>query len=908
MAISIYTGERIDEENPYYTEATGQVSRINPYYEYAKSPTQSIDDDMTQAVDNADWDANDTLMAARAFIDGLWLNKAEEIGSWPAAVSAKILNPSLFEGKSITEIRNEMLSDLEAESAQFREERPAVSIGANIAGSVFSPVSLKGTQIVGDLAKLRQGQQAIQAQQAATTATRGATAAAEQAANATRTAQAYAGMSPQMYNVVTKTPVPFMYSGLAATEGAVIGAEGNTPEEIAANAAQTAAIGAVIPFGIEGIKRGYNFATQTQLAQQLGRGEDFLPLVFTNHGLQGVYQHLVSKAFFGKTMIEQQVRGVVARMPSVGSAKEAVKISKDNAKAALSRTQAAITRDKEAALREAMDVRDMKLLAIKNNKTLSDAAKKEESDAVIREFEDLANAEAGQVKATLLKDADAHVNMVETQTRDMLWKEAMPSIPRGADDMVDSLLTMDPQDRLTALRNMWKDHGFGSAKAQSFKMDVAGFQKQLKELFDKDSDLIMAMAQSGNNFNTVMKAIATDLKNVADGVIDGKAIVQLRSNIGSIANALPPDSKGKAIKYIKEVQALVDDVIESQLKGKDLAAWKRDKATWGSFKTLEEAVYKATGGKRQVQGQFTLEDYIDAAKSNNKWAAAAGEATPLQREVQETLNMMRVRDGMLRKQADESAAEIIARGKKSALSQKQAAAKAKAAATVAYNKEVAEINAAYNKSARTAQDLAAKQDKLAQVKAKHKAQLDEADNIIITAERNLEALNKMKSRENVSLFEQGFSTGVIGNLMGGIGAGAEQLAAGALGAAGLATQRGQRLLAGQSRLQEAARGVSRRAEEIGQTQLPSVGVGTRRLDAKVGELSNVSGLSAGAAGEGERPKMVLGDDMRKAVVKMSDARKANVMEGIIRRGQAEALKAQDPKTYKLLMDAYNKRR
>jgi hypothetical protein len=262
MAKSIYTNSEVDETNPFYYAATNQVSPDNPFYSYARSPEQTAEDDyatevkaVVDSVDNNTWDWNDTLLTARSFVDGLYLNKAEEIGSWVSAATFKLLYPELAGDQPVSEIRKEMLLDLEAESARFIEERPVAAMTSNIAGAVLSPVSIATGKGLAQAANLRRGSQQLASQASAQTVLKGAGAADEAALASQQLAQQYSGLSPRIYDVVTRTPTPVLASGAAAVEGGIIGYEG---EDKLQSAVTTGAVSAVVPFAFEGAKYALN--------------------------------------------------------------------------------------------------------------------------------------------------------------------------------------------------------------------------------------------------------------------------------------------------------------------------------------------------------------------------------------------------------------------------------------------------------------------------------------------------------------------------------------------------------------------------------------------------------------------------------------------------------------------------
>ena len=167
MAKSPFTNQEVPEDNIFAGNSVGFSSPL----EVAALPPDQLQEQYvaeilqanTEKADSGGITEDDLEMTARAFIDGLWLNKSEEAGSYIAATAIKILNPDLVQGKSISNIASEMKTQLEAESSTFAEENPATSLVANIAGGVISPVSLAGGRVISEAAKLRKSAQAAQA-------------------------------------------------------------------------------------------------------------------------------------------------------------------------------------------------------------------------------------------------------------------------------------------------------------------------------------------------------------------------------------------------------------------------------------------------------------------------------------------------------------------------------------------------------------------------------------------------------------------------------------------------------------------------------------------------------------------------------------------------------------------------
>ena len=160
----------MSDDNPYAASASG-VGFTSPYAVKMLPPEQQQEQYVAEAVQAAaekvhseeGLDLEDIEMTARAFIDGLWFNKSEEVGASVAALAVSVLNPEAAKGKSFDQIKAEMLSGLEADTARFEEDSPWAAGISNVAGGIMNPVSLAGGQLLAGAYKLRQGVQAARA-------------------------------------------------------------------------------------------------------------------------------------------------------------------------------------------------------------------------------------------------------------------------------------------------------------------------------------------------------------------------------------------------------------------------------------------------------------------------------------------------------------------------------------------------------------------------------------------------------------------------------------------------------------------------------------------------------------------------------------------------------------------------
>jgi hypothetical protein len=847
------------------------------------------------SVDEDNWDTTDTMLTTRAFIDGLVLNKAEEIGSWPAALAYKMLNPIDSQGTSISDIRNQMVEGLEAESAVFREEHPYAAVSANIAGGVLSPVSLKGGQILSQARGLRQAENLRRSAQA--TPILGNTAGSVAASRAN--AMAASGMRPSAFNAASYSPQGALAaraypvaqaSAFAGVEGAAFGYEGDDKLQ---NAATTGLISAAFPPLLAGGGAILNQASKTRISQQLGKGSEFVNLMFTESGAANVYRHLIAKSFGGAGLVEQQVRSLANRVSSSDTLKkQGVKLTED-AKKALKRASKASSGSKVQAVEEARFLKeealaDLSLQGKLNNLELDEAASKR-----ITALDDVANRSKLEVEAFAVKEADAAVNASEAAFRSNALKSAVPSQLTG--DAANDILTLPPQKALEFLDQKWKELGFSSAKRVNYSIDNAAVLKDVKRMAADNPEVMGLLGQAGN-MNSVVNYLEQTLgKSTVDGVIRGKDLIGVRSNIGTFLNSLS-DNKFVVGRFVDDVQNYLDDVILKQLSGEARESFVADRGLWRNKRMTEEAINKATGRGRDVQGAFTADDWIEAAKTNNRWLASRGNVV-LQKEAQEQAALNRARDSQIKTLADKKTVEIINEAKVATQAQKETLSRARVDAAKSLGEQRRQIVNTYRDSAKSAADQEARDMGLLTVKQQHEQQLSGLDEAIVAAkgrEAELKALSSGSSAK-MSIFEKSFASGVLGTLaagtlgmgkaLGNVGAIALGSTVGAVGA----RQSVQRAVAGQTAPQQALqRGLSI-ASDINDS-----------LTARGAGLAQSSAVLPGVAAQ---QGTVIPIENREAVLNLRGEAKKKARERIQQSKKSERLRREDPEVFRHLFSS-----
>ena len=908
MAIkSSFTGQEMSPDNPLAIAASGEgftnplgVEAL-PVLEKQEQYVAEHMQEFTERTDSGRLGTSDLELAARAFVDGLWLNKAEEAGSYVSAMAVKIIYPDLFEGRSVSDIREEMLVKLEAESAEFAERRPVVATTANIAGSLASPVSVAGGQLIGQAARMRQGAQAakVSDEVAATLGGSFAPRADEAAQLAQQLGRQQAAgttfgvpVSGKVAEIVSKTPTPVATAGIVGAEGAVIGYEGETTEEKLSNAAFTAGISAAVPFAFAGAKKTYDFATENKMATQVGKGKDFVNLMFTEHGMAPIYRSVVSKAYGARTLTEQQARKMAGRALTPAMARETGKKFSEQAAQETERAKRVITTStreagEQAQLKLEEKIAEVKLLA---SKATGEAQQKYNDEVALLEE---AKVNADVAKTLAVKEADATVSAANASFRGQALREAAP--PGAPKETVAELGMLDPQDANAVLDDLWRQHGFKVANGKEFTLDAKKATSFIDDIIKNHPEL--ALVENGNLLRNIKIYVAEEITTKAPGgVMKGEDLLQLRSNIGRAINGLSNESVSTR-RLSAEIQDYFHDILEQGLTKSEVAELAADRTAWSIRSTVDDATARASGGNAK-SGAFTATEYLDAVRSYSPRFAARGKGR-LQAEAQQLAKTnARNKDNIIGL-ADDQIKQVTRQAIKDRNVLRVQLQKVKTLLKKQEAEEIANLKklTQYEKASDVAKG--AMRERIADVKQKYALQLQDVDTRIAQATNETKALSDMMpSNFNASVFESLFNTALVGQaalfaspgLSGSLKA---SLVTGGVGSALLSKELTQRIIARQSGGQETLR---RGTTAIGEA-LDSVGV----------TPATTVGAQAGVGGAVVTPKeMLFSEERKKTIRDLPVSGKRALYRNLESKGRLERLKAEDPKLFRELKKAAGK--
>tara|TARA_R110000803_G_scaffold210800_1_gene283811 strand:+ start:847 stop:3162 length:2316 start_codon:yes stop_codon:yes gene_type:complete len=423
--------------------------------------------------------------------------------------------------------------------------------------------------------------------------------------------------------------------------GAVKGASALAKGGLATNTAKTlasgAGIGGIAGAGaadtgdrVEGLKSGavwgaaglgilksggwlYGQSAKKRIAENLGKNNNFIPInLAANYNKQGegllgnMYRDFVGATFGGKFSIAQQEKQVLDPLKKgIEEATTAFKISKQQAKDAFEESKFAnqLAREDRGFV----------------YKDLQDRIKSRAIEARDLIKADWSKDELIQNRLKSPAKLDQKVQEMESAFR---IKAITKSIPSGStqEEIGDLLSTSNANYAMEKLDNLWLDRGFSMLKNKNFTLDSNKLMQEVGEELKKDPVFAVNKADS----MPVLKNMAEFLiERSPGGVIDGNSFTALRSSLGSRANA-NSDSPQAIVQQMvfKTLQNKLDKQVRGQLSKNDIKEFDGQVEQWKTQILLRDSVTQAsTAGKK---GSFGADEWVNSIRKNSKSQARQG--------------------------------------------------------------------------------------------------------------------------------------------------------------------------------------------------------------------------------------------------------------------------------------------
>jgi hypothetical protein len=789
----------------YLTEDPMTTVSTRRFKDKNEREEEEVLETMARIVEDKEWN-DDPALAAKIFLDGVLLGFTDEI-----AETVPAYLESLETGRDFSEIYSERLTIADAENQQFYEDFPEAAAALSIGGALVSPATYLGG--------------------AGVQAARGALLAGR-LANAGRGAQIAATTG--------------LAAGAGALEGALAGAGTSVQGQRAEGALEGAAMGAGAGLAGEALVSGVKRIAKRRVAQELGTEEDFVPLVFTESGAAGFYRDIVSKSFGGKGAIVQQAQRIVNKV-------DAAKVNIDDAL--------------ETNIQEAKR-RGATAISVANKKVKEAEVVKKDLETLARMGDPAAKVTAkndvAAAKAEVIHNYDATVNAAESLFRQKAVESSAPAL--ATKEQITELQNEGIRLANADLDSLWSTLGFKSAKDKTdFTLSVDATKAKLKSLIQGDTEASVYLATKPDGLS---KWIETYLDNtVENSTITGTSLVNLRSEIGKVINAMPDGGNMSLKKVVNGMQNYFDDTIEQQLEGNALQSFVKDRSRWAHRATLDSAITKAsvTSGRK---GEFTPEEWLQSVRQFGKKSIARGKGL-LQQEADEVGDLVAKRDSFVKAQADKEARKIMDSHADKLRKQSES-----------FKKSIADANKELAKRQRVVKTTEARADN----KLQHGLEVSRLRSEKKRIDNSLTKLKELMPRENPSIFESIAADGLLGASLASRGAAAILTGTGA--AKLLSTESAQRFITGQTAFQNNLQ---------------------RAIDYKRGGVSvlpSVIRMGSLASGTGDLNKEpLLPEGTEQALRKADLGRRAVAYDRLQSAGKLDILRQNNPEVFNLLQQA-----
>lgn len=251
---------------------------------------------------------------------------------------------------------------------------------------------------------------------------------------------------------------------------------------------------------------------------------------------------------------------------------------------------------------------------------------------------DVATAKIAKKQAADLatRQKDAAVKATEERLRKTVGAASPPSAMSPL--KADRINRLPTQRGNKLLKKAWTKQGFDMVKKRDFRLDEDVLTDRIKAQADDPAmedfipDIMRTIkSKVGDKLRRdpaidvpVYPGGPTIKKPAPTGTMDGGSLMEARN---SLLDSVHPGAVSREDQLrngaVKNAAKRIDEMIEEQLDGDALNAFKQDKSRYAVWKTREAATQKA----RQVEGEYRPKDIINAGGTGyQKQFSSRGEA------------------------------------------------------------------------------------------------------------------------------------------------------------------------------------------------------------------------------------------------------------------------------------------
>jgi len=731
----------------------------------------------------------DPMMASRALLDGAFWGWSDEVAaSISAGIYQAFLQPeesgvqfsqelldrgAMPEGAGLSpaqptsyrDVRRQMMTTLEEERNAWASENQGLNLSLNLlgglsTGSYVYNAAKAGLKMTGAAASqlpgIQQGTRAVQqARLQGSLARAGATPASATALESS-IARDIAGKNLRSFGPSSVQAGLAEVPTLAATGALASAGFADQDSDLSSEMLRGAGLSVLIGAPLTGVLNyALNGATTNRIAQELGKGRDFIPLGMAalkgssskvEKGLEYGYNKVVRHAFGADSLLAQQQK----KWTNLAD-QELAKVENTIASSikAADRTLAATKKNDARILEEAKtQAQSQKNLTLDEKKiAIQDAAE--------------------NIKLKAVADADSATHAAQAALRVQAHKDAIPAgTPKETIDYIFSLPNMHARQQ--EINALWVDSGFEMLKNKKFRINPQEVGVKVRAAVGSEKEFLSTLSGSKpvNAANVIDEYLTSYVTK--GNWIDGATLNNLRTTVAEMANKLGTEGADAANRMVlKELVKVLDDAVFPQLSKNAQKDFLSQKASWGQNVVVRDAITNAT----RKNGMFTPEEYLGSVKTNNRFAAGEGRGY-LQPEankiIQQTKESEKAIENLAARQVQKQAREGI--------------------------KETRKLKDEADKRIKSLEAQAKSKVLNAEAKAEALKKLEVEKIRLENLKATKEGYSKLTAKTDASPFFKLFSTALLGlgNPLRGL----------AVGTA-LGTQGVQRLLAGQQQWQKA---------------------------------------------------------------------------------------------------------
>jgi hypothetical protein len=526
---------------------------------------------------------------------------------------------------------------------------------------------------------------------------------------------------------------------------------------------------------------GWNQLAKQRISTALGKGDDFKPITLAaDYDKEGeaflgrAYRDLVGAAYGGETLIMSQQNKYLKPLNS-----------------AINNTDKAL-RNKKAVAQDAIEKVKTDFTQTKQVRQDNYNSLKESIEDKLSQGKEIVNEDFLNKKVLIqAKNADVATKELEETFRQTAITKSMP-FESTNEDIVEVLSAPTVNEALNTIDGLWKSKSYKMVTDRKFRVSPSKLTDDLNKIL-KDNPSVRIDTDKIKEAENVVGFVSDKMSK--GNWISGKDLMTVRNQIAKAASKEQDQTRQTIFTQIKDS---LDDIVEVQLKGKALTNFKEESKNYAHVVVLRDAVTSASDTANR--GAFTADQWVKSIGKNNKTLLRRGKGV-LRGEAEDVANKI--------KQAEEGVASSI----------KDAVEDATKLKSNQMKRLGLEKTARLRKAKKDNLELARKQQKSMEDQktiAANRGQIEELTNDL---KRNQEELSRMESvsARPSSIFAQLAATGFLGTLVGGdfsaegiLSNATQGVLVGALGARGLASQAGQRAVAGQTSTQNAMRALSAR--------------------------------------------------------------------------------------------------